>query len=255
MNKRNIQVILNVILVVISIINLFIHWSILNFLMFVLACLLLGFLKEPVKEESPKEEVVLEEPEEEVLVEEEADDLNFPNSFNEKEFAKTIYLLYCDIQEDFMNFHYDSLMDKLGMEMYEQFSKQMRHLEESGKQSVRKNIELQKIEIKSFHQGKDSDISVVHLSVLEDKYMKKLEEPFRLTSARVRYESCYAVTVCLHHRKRSVRKCSNCSVKLQGNPSKCPECGHMLLENSENWILKDLQLVCSHSYSPNKKES
>lgn len=246
-------------MIVLSILSLWMDFSIFSLAIFVLACVMLVLVREENNVENTKEEpekleserVEVVEPPQEI---QNPDVINFPKDFDEKKFAKGIYLLYCTIQESFMNFEYDVLMKKLGIEMYEQFSKQMKHLEESSRQSVRTNIELQKIQVMSYQQGKDKDTAVVQLSVLEDKYMKKKEEPFRLTSARVRYESCYSLTVIKHHRKKMIRKCSNCGEKLQGNPSQCPICSKMLLESSEDWILKDLQLVCSHSYSA-KKES
>lgn len=256
MDKKRAQVIMSITIALLSFICLIIHFSMLILLLFVLSCIqvFLFYEKENIIE-TPE----VEEKEEETTIDSKeksstSSELDFPPDFDEKEFAKLIFLLYRDIQTNFMDFEYDKLKGQLGIEMYEQFSKQMRHLEDSGRQSVRKNIELKKIQIMSFQQGKESDTAIVQLSVLEDKYMKKKEEAFRLTSARVRYESCYNLTFMNHHKKKIVRKCAYCNEKLKGNPSICPSCNHLLLESVDTWLLKDLQLVCSHSYSPQKKE-
>ncbi len=249
-------------IIALSWISILLDFSIIPVLIILLGLVSIVLLVEDKEEieEPPKEDVVepqkeeIEKEKEKVEEEPPKEALDFPSDFDEQSFVKTIFLLYRNIQNDFMNFEYETLMDRLGIEMYEQFSKQMKHLEETGRQSVRKNIEFQKAQIMSFQQGKDCQKAVVNLSILEDKYMKKMEEPFRLTSARVRYESCYALTVIRHNRKKVFRKCSYCGEKLQGNPTVCPACHHMLLESSEHWILKDLKLVCSHSYQEPKKE-
>ncbi len=257
MDRRKIQILLNIIILVLSFLSLLIPSAIFSVLIFIVAVLLLVLWREDTEEEieEPEESPSLEETPSEEISPNEEKTISFPANFDEREFAKDMFLLYRDIQTNFMNLEYEKLQKQLGIELYEQFSKQMKHLEDSGRQSVRKNIDLKKIQIMSFEQTKDQDRAVINLSVLEDKYMKKMEEPFRLTSARVRYESCYTLIFIKHHRKKIFRKCSYCSEKLQGNPTFCPSCNHMLLESSENWILKDLKLVCSHSYSESKKES
>ncbi len=260
MSKKRAQILIEFLISILSFIYLCVNFSVLTLFIFLLSVVQLILFRESV--DTREEEYVIEEVEEEeseddeeALEVEEDDELDFPIGFDEKEFAKSMFLLYRDIQGDFMNFEYENLMHKLGLEMYEQFSKQMRHLEESGRQSVRNNIELQKIQIMAFTQGEENDTAVVHLSLLEDKYMKKNEEPLRLTSVGVRYESCYALTVVKNYKKRIVKKCNNCGEKLQGNPSVCPNCDSMLQESTENWILKDLKLVASKSYSGQKEES
>lgn len=261
MSKKRAQVLIEFLISVLSFIYLCVDFSLLALFIFLLSVAQLILFRismeespslESKEEEEPK--IIEEEIEEEAEITEE-NNLDFPEDFDEKAFAKSMFLLYKEIQVDFMNFRYEKLMTKLGLEMYEQFSKQLRHLEESGRQSVRNNIELQKIQIMSFSQGDDADTAVVHLSVLEDKYMKKEEEPLRLTSVGVRYESCYALTVVKNYKKKIVKKCNNCGEKLQGNPSVCPNCESMLQESIDDWILKDLKLVASKSYSQTKKES
>lgn len=262
MSKKRAQVLIEFLISVLSFIYLCVDFSLLALFIFLLSIAQLilfriSMEKTPsleFEEEEPKiiEEEIEEEVEEEIA---EENNLNFPEDFDEKAFAKAMFLLYREIQVDFMNFRYEKLMTKLGLEMYEQFSKQLRHLEESGRQAVRNNIELQKIQIMSFTQEENSDLAVVHLSVLEDKYMKKEEEPMRLTSVGVRYESCYALTVVKNYKKRIIKKCSNCGEKVQGNPFICPNCENMLQESVDDWILKDLKLVASKSYSQTKKES
>lgn len=260
MDKKRVQILVAILIVLLSFICMWIHFSIVALILFLVSVTELVLFREVVdttKEESVSfvEEVEeFEEPEEEYEPEEE-EELNFPEGFDEKAFAKSMFLLYRDIQVDFMNFEYESLMSKLGLEMYNQFSKQMRQLENSGRQAVRNNIELQKIQIMSFTQSEDNDTAVVHLSVLEDKYTKKNEEPLRLTSVGVRYESCYALTVVKNYKKNIVKKCNNCNEKLQGNPSICPNCENMLQECVDSWILKNLKLVASKSYSTTEKES
>ena len=165
--------------------------------------------------------------------------------------SKIVFLLYKDIQTDFMNFEYDRLMHKLGIDMYNQYSKQMKSLQDREKQAVRVNIKLDKIQTESFIQEKDCYKATINMAISEDKYMKGINEELRLTSARVRYESCYNVTIVKRHKKKIVRKCNNCNEKIQGNPYKCPLCETMLLEATDNWVMTDLKLLCSHS----KKES
>lgn len=259
MSKKRAQILIEFLISILSFIYLCVNFSVLALFIFLLSVVQLILFRESVdtREEEDlieEEDEDTEEQEEELEVEEE-DELDFPAGFDEKEFAKSMFLLYRDIQVDFMNFEYENLRNKLGLEMYEQFSKQMRHLEESGRQAVRNNIELQKIQIMTFTQGEDADTAIVHLSLLEDKYMKKNEEPLRLTSVGVRYESCYAITVVKNYKKRIVKKCNNCGEKLQGNPTVCPNCEDMLQESIDNWILKDLKLLASKSYSQQKKES
>lgn len=260
MGKKRAQIVIEFLISVLSFIYLCVNFSVLTLFIFLLSVIQLILFRESVELPKKEEEIVIEEVEEEEeteeeLVEEENAELDFPEGFDEKAFAKSMFLLYRDIQVCFMNFEYENLMSKLGLEMYEQFSKQMRHLEDGGRQAVRNNIELQKIQIMSFQQEEENDTAVVHLSVLEDKYMKKNEEPLRLTSVGVRYESCYALTVVKNYKKRIIKKCNNCGEKLQGNPSICPNCESMLQESIDNWILKDLKLVASKSYSQSKKES
>ena len=260
MNKKRLHLIVELLIIALSWVSILLDFSIIPILIIFLGLVSIVLLVEDKETVEPKKiEEEKEKVEEETKIEEpvpETSDkvLDFPPDFDESKFVKNIFLLYRNIQNDFMNFEYETLMDRLGIEMYEQFSKQMKHLEDTGRQSVHKNMEFQKAQVMSYTQGKDCDKAVVNLSLLEDKYMKKMEEPFRLTSARVRYESCYALTVLKHHRKKVFRKCAYCGEKLQGNPTVCPHCNKMLLESSEHWILKDLKLVCSHSYQEIKKE-
>ncbi len=232
-------------IVIFSFLAMIFHFPIFSLFSFLLGGSSLFFLKEQ-KEEEEEEEISLEETPEHVI--------EFPKEFDKKKFVKKIFLLYRGIQADFMNFDYDSLMDKLGLEMYQQFHHQMKHLEENGSQAVRRNIELEKFQVSYFKEEPELTKAMVELTVLEDKYTKKLEEPFRLTSSKVRYESSYLLTIVINHKKRIVRKCAYCSAKLHGNPFKCPECDSLLLENTEEWILKDMKLLCSKSYVEKKDE-
>ena len=105
-----------------------------------------------------------------------------------------------------MNFEYDSLMHKLGLDMYNQYSKQMKSLQDRDKQAVRVNIKLDKIQTETFIQEKDCYKATINMAISEDKYMKGIEEELRLTSARVRYESCYSITLIKRHKKKIVRR-------------------------------------------------
>jgi Tim44-like domain. len=261
MNRKKIETILIFILIIISLIYFVIDFSLLAVTVFIISSILLKFsypIEKPIEKERKEKKVEEKKVEEkkEIVIEKEEDSKNVPlinysPGFDEKEFLKESFLLYKDIQTNFMNFEYDGLMKDLGLDIYNQFSKQMKNLESKNKQSVRINISLDKIQTASFVQGKEYDEAVINLAVIEDKYMKGIEEGFRLTSSRVRYESCYNITLIKRHKKKIVRKCHICNEKVQGNPNKCPECNTMLLESADNWIMTDLKLVCSHS----KKES
>ncbi len=257
MNKKRIETCLIIFLIFISLIYFIVDFSILAVIVLIVSCVLLKF-SYPIENKSEnacqEEEKKLIVPDEEVIVEAEDDEvsiINYPDNFDEKKFLKEIFDLYKNIQDDFMNFEYDNLMHELGIELYNQYSKQMQSLHDRGKQAVRVNINLDKIQTESFAQENDCYRAVINIAVSEDKYMKGMEETFRLTSARVRYESCYSITVIKRHKKRIARKCHNCNEKVQGNPYKCPYCESMLLESVDNWIMTDLKLLCSHS----KKES
>lgn len=258
MNRQRIETVLIFILIIISLIYFIIDFSLLAVFVLIISCVLLKFSYPIEKKEEEKVEIKKEKKEKKVVAEKEKEEvkkdiplINFPLNFDEKEFLKEVFLLYKDIQTNFMNFEYDELMMQLGIDTYEQFSKQMKSLESRDKQSVRVNIKLDKIQTLSFIQEKDYYESVINLSVLEDKYMKGIEEEFRLTSARVRYESGYNITLVKRNKKKVIRKCYSCHEKIQGNPYKCPVCNSMLHEKVDNWIMTDLKLVCSHS----KKES
>lgn len=255
MNKKRIETLLIILLIVISLVYFVIDFSILAVVVLVVSCVLLKFSypieRHKLEKKEEKEVSVKEIPKEEVEEEKEVSLINYPDEFDEKDFLKEAFLLYKDIQTDFMNFEYDSLMHKLGIDMYNQYSKQMKSLQDREKQAVRVNIKLDKIQTESFIQEKDCYKATINMAISEDKYMKGINEELRLTSARVRYESCYNVTIVKRHKKKIVRKCNNCNEKIQGNPYKCPLCETMLLESSDNWIMTDLKLLCSHS----KKES
>ncbi len=257
MNKKRIETLLIILLIVFSLVYFVIDFSILAVVVLIVSCVLLKFSypiegdKKSTNNEELKEEVKKIENEEETTNVEDVAVINYPEDFDEKEFLKEAFLLYKNIQTDFMNFEYNNLMNELGIDMYNQYSKQMKSLQDKNKQAVRVNINLDKIQTESFVQEKDCYKAVINMAVSEDKYMKGISEAFRLTSARVRYESCYSITMVKRHKKKIVRKCYNCNEKIQGNPSKCPMCNAMLLETIDNWIIVDLKLVCSHS----KKES
>lgn len=255
MNKKRIETLLIILLIVISLVYFVIDFSILAVVVLVVSCVLLKFSYPIEHHKNDKndvvEETVVETKKEEVEEKKEVLAINYPDDFDEKDFLKEAFLLYKNIQTDFMNFEYDSLMHKLGIDMYNQYSKQMKSLQEREKQAVRVNIKLDKIQTETFIQEKDCYKAVVNMAISEDKYMKGINEELRLTSARVRYESCYSVTLVKRHKKKIVRKCNNCNEKIQGNPYKCPMCETMLLESTDNWIMVDLKLLCSHS----KKES
>ena len=255
MNKKRIETWLIILLIVISLVYFVIDFSILAVVVLVVSCVLLKFSypieSRKLEKREENEELVKEVSKDEVEEEKEVSLINYPDEFDEKDFLKEVFLLYKDIQTDFMNFEYDSLMHKLGIDMYNQYSKQMKSLQDREKQAVRVNIKLDKIQTESFIQEKDCYKATINMAISEDKYMKGINEELRLTSARVRYESCYNVTIVKRHKKKIVRKCNNCNEKIQGNPYKCPLCETMLLEATDNWIMTDLKLLCSHS----KKES
>ena len=216
-------------------------------IVFVLSFIIL-ILAIPIKE--TKKEIVEEEPvkeKEEKKVSSEEPTINFPANFNEKKFLDEAFNLYKNVQEDFMNFKYDNLMMKLGIDMYDQFSKQMKKLETRNKQSVRTNIELDKIETISFNQYDGYNEAVINIVVLEDKYMKNKKEDFRITSAGVRYESGYSLTLINRDKKKTVKKCSNCNEKISTNPTKCPKCKTMIVEATNTWIITELKLLGSQS--------
>ncbi len=179
-------------------------------------------------------------------------DFALPEDFDEKKFARDIFELYKDIQTNFMNFGYDDLIKELGIELYEQFFKQMKRLEESSKQSVRTNIELLNVEVVNYDSTKNAEYATVQLSVLEDKYLKKIDDPFRLTSSKVRYESSYTLEVIKNHHKSNLKKCPFCGEKIISNDLKCHECHNFINEVENIWILKNIKLVCSHSYKSSK---
>ena len=67
------------------------------------------------------------------------------------------------------------------------------------------------------------------MAISEDKYMKGIEEELRLTSARVRYESCYSITLIKANRYyASTKKCSCCGnrkvMEIDERTYKCEEC-------------------------------
>lgn len=259
MNKRRIETLLIVFLIIISLIYFIIDFSFLAVIVLIISCILLKFsypLERKKQSNNSKEpQSIPIQPEIEETIDEvtiaEVGSINYPENFVEKDFLKDVFLLYKEVQTDFMNFDYNNLMHKLGIELYNQYSKQMENLHNRSKQAVRVNINLDKIQTESFIQDKDCYRAVINIAVSEDKYMKNINEEFRLTSARVRYESCYSMTVVKRHRKKIIRKCYNCNEKVQGNPYKCPFCNTMLIESTDNWIMTDLKLICSHS----KKES
>lgn len=257
MNKKRIETLLIIFLIVISLVYFVIDFSVLAVVVLVVSCILLKFSyplegkKELLNKEKEDKKEVVAEVQEEVVKEEEVAVINYPEDFDEKNFLKEAFLLYKNVQTDFMNFEYDNLMHELGLDMYNQYSKQMKSLQEKERQAVRVNINLDKIQTESFIQDKDCYRAVINMAISEDKYMKGIDEELRLTSARVRYESCYSITVIKRHKKKVVRKCHDCGEKVQGNPYKCPMCEAMLLESADNWIMVDLKLLCSHS----KKES
>jgi len=251
MGKKIAEITLILLLIVISWVYFVIDFSMLPVVVFAISFVLLVLaipIKEKTKEE-PKD--VEDEPQKEEPIEPETEEefpiKNFPDDFNEDKFLEDVFSLYKDIQDDFMNFKFDSIMKKLGIEMYEQFAKQMKSLKNRNKQSVRTNIELDKIQTVSFVQNKDSYVATVNISVVEDKYIKGMKDTLRITSSGVKYESCYTITVENIHKKRTVKKCNNCNEKNVNNASKCPKCDSMLIESAGKWIMTDLKLVCSHS--------
>ena len=252
MGKKIAEITLILFLIVLSWVYFIIDFSILPVVVFIISFVLLILaipIKEKGREKSKEEEI---EPKKEEIADLEKPDeekpiINFPNNFDEDKFLEEIFVLYKDIQDDFMNFEFDSIMKKLGLEMYEQFTKQMKSLKNRNKQSVRTNITLDKIQIISFIQDKDSYISTINISVTEDKYIKGMKDALRITSSGVKYESCYNITVENIHKKKTVKKCNNCNEKNVNNASKCPKCDSMLIETPGTWIMTDLKLVCSHS--------
>ena len=116
MNKKRIETLLILLLIVISLVYFVIDFSILAVVVLVVSCILLKFsypierkndktliVKEDKKEEKV-EEIYEEEPEEEEVAV-----INYPVDFDEKNFLKEAFLLYKNVQTDFMNFEYDNL--------------------------------------------------------------------------------------------------------------------------------------------------
>jgi len=241
--KKAIEIILILVLIVLSWVFFIKEVSQFPIIVLVISCIIL-ILAIPIKEK--KEEIEEEQIKEEKLIDNDAPAINFPKNFNEQKFLTTVFDLYKSIQENFMNFKYDELMSNLGLDIYNQFSVQMKKLQTRNKQSVRTNIELDKIETISFAQYDGYNEAVVNLVVLEDKYMKNQKEEKKKTSSGVRYESGYSITLINRDTKKSVKKCSNCTEKI-ANQTKCPKCKTMLVEATNTWIMTDLKLLGSHS--------
>ena len=93
--------------------------------------------------------------------------------------------LYLDTQKYFVSLNYDKLKDILSDNLYAQFEKEMKALENNNKRAVRDNIEV-------FDMAVLGD-NIVSIGVLEDKYTKSTSSTIKRKN--VRYESYYEMTI------------------------------------------------------------
>lgn len=135
--------------------------------------------------------------------------IHLPSNIADAEFEKNIKGLYLNMQNYFSNFDYINLKKILSSNLYEQFNNQMKHLENTNKQPIRKIEKIYDFKINDFDNS--TGMVKVSISVIEEKYTEYLDKPEY--TRKMIYDSCYELD----------------------------------LIKKDKWIINNLKLLCSHS--------
>ena len=117
--------------------------------------------------------------------------VKIPNFLEEDDFEKLSKELYLDMQKYFMELEYNKLESILDNNIYNQFKKQMEHLEKTNRRAIRENIEIFDYKINEYHNNDNKLFVSINIGVYEDKYTVNVDN---MDSAKkTSYESYYEV--------------------------------------------------------------
>lgn len=182
--------------------ELYIFWSLLAILLVIFffnivnillcMCLSLGLFIQfnKLKVNKQKKNIEMEPEKQEVKLTKTIVKIDLPKSFDEKKFYNIAKKLYYDVQKGFMDFEYDKLKLILNDNIYNQFEKQMKSLQNSGRRAIRDNIEIKDFKITKFVDNINNILVTVNMGIVEDKYTIKIAEPHKVNC---RYETYYEI--------------------------------------------------------------
>ena len=158
--------------------------------------------------------------------------------FNEKVFLEERYNDYIKIQEDWMNFNYDGLREKLTDELYNQYEMQLDTLKNKNQKNIMKKFNLYSIKITDYKkQNNQMEISV-SLTVSFIDYItegKKVVRGNKHKPVIITYNLRFVKNI------NNIIKCPNCGAKIL--ESRCQYCGSTIPNAKANWILSKKQNV------------
>lgn len=157
--------------------------------------------------------------------------------FNRKEFIKDRYNDFVKIQNNWMNFDYDTLRKMLTDELYNQYEMQLDTLKVKNEKNVMDGFELKDAMITNIVKN-DDKVTVTTEFVIEFYDYITLNEKVvrgnKNNKMTVHYEMIFVCNI----NKSNDKKCPNCGAPLDDSASNvCTYCGSVITSLSDKWVL------------------
>lgn len=159
----------------------------------------------------------------------------FIPEYNKEQFLNDRYNDYLQIQEDWMNFNYDSLRERLTDELYNQYEMQLDTLKVKNEKNIMKDFNLIQSNITNIRE--ENGVIIVNLEMIISfiDYIDKNGTAVRGSKTNKVYQH-YSMTFVM--KSQPVNKCPNCGAELDNNSAQiCSYCRSKITRLGSKWVL------------------
>ena len=159
----------------------------------------------------------------------------FIEDFDKKTFLNDRFNDYKKVQEDWMNFNYDSLRENLTDELYNQYEMQLDTLKAKNQKNVMTNINYHDSMITDINKENGLITVTMEMLVSQIDYLEsdgKAVRGNKNTPMNMHYELKFVLT------NININTCPNCGAKLNASASnKCEYCGSVVSKVGNKAVL------------------
>ncbi|MCI9434637.1 MAG: Tim44 domain-containing protein [Bacilli bacterium] len=173
------------------------------------------------------------------------EDINkyLPN-FNIEKFNSTVFNIYKNIQEAWMDFDLDTIRDLVSDEIYNMYSMQLSTLQVKGQKNIMENIHYITNYISSITINNNlTTINTVLKVTCNDYVIDNNDKVVRGNKCRT-LTYTYLLTFTKYTNPTNITNCPNCGAKIDINASgKCEYCNATIINEEEKWIMTKKQML------------
>lgn len=164
--------------------------------------------------------------------------------FNTEKFNITVFNIYKDIQEAWMNFDLDTIRDLVSDEIYNMYSMQLSTLQVKGQKNIMENINYITNYISNITvENGLTTINTVLKVTCNDYVIDNNNKVVRGNKYRT-LTYTYMLTFTKYTNSKNITTCPNCGAKIDINASgKCEYCNTTIINEEEKWIMTKKQML------------